>query len=68
MLIDGASMKSKPPPRNIVVRASARGAGGRGFDPRPCHTKDEKTGRFTLLNMALGTSELGNRLACSESV
>ncbi len=38
-----------------------------GFDPRLCHTKDIKTGRFALLSLALGINELGNRLG-SESV
>ena len=46
-----------PPPRSIiVVRASARGAGGRGFDPRPRHTKDvKKLGglRFSAWRLAL---------------
>ena len=29
---------------NFMVRASASGAGGRGFDPGPGHTKDFKNG------------------------
>ena len=29
---------------SVVVRASASGAGGRGFDPAPGHTKDFKNG------------------------
>ena len=29
---------------SVMVRASASGAGGRGFDPGPGHTKDFKTG------------------------
>ncbi len=59
------------PLRSTVVRASARGAGGRGslgFNPRLRHTKDVKTGRFALLSLALGINELGNRLGGSESV
>ncbi len=35
---------------------------------RSRHTKDVKTGRFVLLSLALGTNELGNQLASSESV
>ncbi len=42
-----------PAPSNIVVRASAEDAGGRGWDPRPLHTKDVKIGRFALLYLAL---------------
>ena len=29
---------------SVMVRASASGAGGRGFDPGPGHTKDFKNG------------------------
>ncbi len=36
-----------------------------GFEPRPRHTKDVKTGRFALLSLALGINELGNRLGGS---
>ena len=57
-----------PPPRSQVVRASARGAGGRGSIPRPRHTKDVKLGRFALLSLALGINELGIRPGGSESV
>ena len=32
-----------------VVRASASRSGGRGFDPRPGHTKDFKIGTYCLL-------------------
>ncbi len=56
------------PPCSIVVRASARGAGGRGSNPRPRHTKDVKNGRFVLLSLALGINELGIQLGGSESV
>ena len=31
-------------PVSVMVRASALGAGGGGFDPRPCHNKDVKNG------------------------
>ncbi len=34
---------------------------------KPCITKDLKTGRFALLNLALGINELGKRLAGLES-
>ncbi len=44
------------------------GCGRPGFDPRPRHTKDVKTGRLALLSLALGINELGNRLGGSESV
>ncbi len=44
------------------------GCGKPGFDPRPRHTKDVKTGRFALLSLALGIKELGNRLGGSDSV
>ncbi len=55
-------------PHNLLmVRASAR-VRETGFDPRPRHTKDVKTGRFALLSLVLGSNELGNRLAGSESV
>ncbi len=54
-------------PRSIVVRASARGAGGRGSIP-DCVTKDVKNWRFALLSLALGINELGIRLGGSESV
>ncbi len=60
--------RMKPPPRSIVVRASARGAGGRGLIPDRVTPKDVKTGRFALLSLALGINELGNRLGGSESV
>ncbi len=53
-------------PRSLVVRASARDAGG--FDPPPRDTKDVKNGRFALLSLALGINELGNRLGGSKSV
>merc|ERR1712121_398833 len=33
----------------LVVRASALRLGGRGFDPRPSHTKDYKNGTHTSL-------------------
>ncbi len=39
-----------------------------GFDPRPRHIKDVKTGRFALFSLELGINELGNRLGSSESV
>ena len=29
---------------SVMIRASASGAGGRGFDPGPGHTKDFKNG------------------------
>ena len=35
-----------------MVRASASGAGGRGFDPGPGHTKDFKNG--TIVAALLG--------------
>ncbi len=42
---------------------SVRSGGGRpGFDPRPHHTKDVKTGRFALLSLALGIIDLGKRM------
>ena len=33
----------------LVVRASASRSGGRGFEPRPGHTKDLKNGTYCLL-------------------
>ena len=33
----------------LVVRASASRSGGRGFEPRPGHTKDFKNGTYCLL-------------------
>ena len=33
----------------LVVRASASRSGGRGFKPRPGHTKDFKSGTYCLL-------------------
>ena len=42
---------SKPTgPESVMVRASASGAGGRGFDPESLHTNDVKmTVLYTLL-------------------
>ena len=34
---------------SVMVRASALGAGGRGFDPGPGHTKDFKNGTIGYL-------------------
>ena len=36
-------------PDSVMVRASASGAGDRGFDPRPRHTKDVKMVPVTTL-------------------
>ena len=36
-------------PDSLVVRASASGAVGRGFAPRPCHTKGGNNGTGTSL-------------------
>ncbi len=53
----------------IVKWLGRRSVFGRpGFNPRPRQTKDVKTMRFAVLSLALGTNELGNRLAGSESV
>ncbi len=50
----------RPRPRSTVVRASARGAGGRGSIPdRVTLARDVKNGRFELLSVALGINELG---------
>ncbi len=57
-----------PPPRSIVVRASARGAGGPVSIPDRVTQKTYKNGRFALLSLALGIKELGIRLGGSESV
>ncbi len=51
-----------------AVPGRGSGCGRPGFDPRPRHTKDVKTGRFALLSLALGIIELGYRLGGSESV
>ena len=39
-----------------MVRASASWTGGRGFDPRPSHTKDYNNGTFCLL--AIGAQHI----------
>ena len=36
-------------PDSLVVRASASGSEGRGFAPRPRHTKDDKNGTGSSL-------------------
>ncbi len=50
----------------LVVRMSAQGAEGCGFDPRLHHTKDIKSGRLVLLGLVLDINELD--LAGSASV
>ncbi len=51
-----------------LVRAPARGEGGCRLNTDRVKPKTKKTERFALLRLSLGTKELGNRLACSESV
>ena len=47
---------------SVMVRASASGAGGRGFDPGPGHAKDFKNGtsgylawRLSIIRQALAS-------------
>ncbi len=51
-LVNPVPLIVSPPPRSIVVRVLS-GCRRPGFDPRQCHTKDVKNGRFALLSLAL---------------